>query len=145
MSAHLPLQALRMALTLRKPGPGLIHHSDQGSQYACNDYVQYLEKHGIIMSMSRAGRPWENPYCESFMQTLKNEEINDTTYTTLEDLERHIVHFIEQYYNLLRLHSALQYRTPDEFECAAAAATPPQPYLRATLSFPRYKEIYPDA
>jgi len=57
----------------------------------------------------------------------------------------HIVHFVEQYYNLLRLHSALQYRTPDEFECAAAAATPPQPYLRATLSFPRYKEIYPDA
>jgi len=106
MSAHLPLQALRMALTLRKPGPGLIHHSDQGSQYACNDYVQYLEKHGIIMSMSRAGRPWENAYCESFMQTLKNEDINDTTYTTLEDLERHIVHFIEQYYNLLRLHSA---------------------------------------
>jgi len=57
----------------------------------------------------------------------------------------HIVHFVEHYYNLLRLHSALQYRTPNEFECAAAVATPPQPYLRATLSFPRYKEIYPDA
>lgn len=79
------------------------------------------------------------------MQTLKNEEINDTIYTTLEDLERHIVHFIDQYYNLLRLHSALQYRSPDDFEGAAATATPPQPYLRATLSFPRHKEIYPDA
>ena len=145
LNSQLPLLALTRALEQRRPGPGLMHHSDQGRQYASNDYVQQLEKHQAILSMSGAGRPWENAYCESFMQTLKNEEINGTTYTSLEDLEARITEFIEKFYNSLRRHSALRYCSPDEFERAAQPSRIPPPYLQATVSFPRHKEIYPDA
>lgn len=145
LTSYLPLLALTRALEARRPGPGLLHHSDRGSQYASDDCVKKLEEHKIVMSMSAADRPWENAYCESFMGTLKREEINGTTYLDLADLERCIADFIERFYNPRRLHSALKYCSPDEFEAAAPTAKTPPPYLPATLSFPRYEEIYPDA
>lgn len=145
INSHLSQLALTRALEQRRPLPGLIHHSDRGSQYASSDYVSLLEKHQLVMSMSGPGRPWENAFAESFMQTLKHEEINGTVYTTLEHLESRIQEFIEQFYNPLRLHSALRYCSPEEFERGAQPAPNRPPYLQATLSFPRYQEIYPDA
>ena len=99
----------------------------------------------MMMSMSRVGRPWENAYCESFMRTLKHEEINGSTYSDLADLEQHVAEFIDRFYHPLRLHSALQYQSPEEFEQAAKEPWVPRPYLLAPLSFPRHEEIYPDA
>lgn len=145
INSHLTQRALTRALEQRRPGPGLFHHSDRGSQYASSDYVSLLEKHQIVMSMSGPGRPWENAFCESFMQTLKNEEINGTVYITLEHLESRIQEFIERFYNPLRLHSALRYCSPEEFERDAKPADTRLPYLQAALSFPRHQEIYPDA
>ena len=146
LNSVLPLSALNQAIEKRQPAPGLVHHSDRGSQYACEDYVKRLEKLGFIASMSRPGRPWENAYCESFMNTLKSEEINCRSYSTLEQLQSNIEDFIERYYNRERLHSALAYRSPEEFERAnAGSSNPSLAGLPVTLSFPRHKEIYPDA
>ena len=136
----LPLAALNQAIANRQPDSGLVHHSDRGTQYASNDYVQRLEQSGMVISMSRPARPWENAYCESFMNTLKSEQIHCSVYATLEELQHHIEEFIQQFYNRERLHSALAYCSPEEFEQQAQRVAPP-----IRLSFPRHKEIYPDA
>jgi putative transposase len=142
LHTSLPLTALNRAIANRQPGPNLVHHSDRGTQYASDEYVQQLEKAQMFISMSRPARPWENAYCESFMRTLKNEEIDCRAYSNMEELEQNIENFIEGFYNRERLHSALNYRSPEEFEKDAA----PQPLsLPVALSFPRHREIYPDA
>lgn len=117
----LPLEALNRAIELRRPAGGLVHHSDRGSQYACSTYTDRLKQVGAVISMSRPGRPWENGKCESFIKTLKAEEIDARTYRTLEELSGNIGEFIGQTYNKTRLHSALQYLSPEEFEAAEAA------------------------
>lgn len=116
LKAELPLAALEKAIRFRQPKPGLVHHNDGGSQYACQDYAGRLEAIGAVMSMSAPGRPWENAICESFMRTLKKEEIDARTYSNLEHLEQNIEEFMETLYNRVRLHSALGYRSPEEFE-----------------------------
>ncbi len=116
LETRLPLAALRMAIAARQPAPGLVHHSDRGVQYASHQYVALLGEHGITPSMSRAGNPYDNAYCESFMKTLKQEEIYTREYRDRAALEAHIGEFLEQYYNRQRLHSALGYRPPEEFE-----------------------------
>jgi putative transposase len=100
----------------RRPRPGLVHHSDRGLQYARGEYVAVLEKFGIVASMSRPANPYDSASCESFMKTLKREEIYANRYENLEHLRTNIEEFIEQYYNRQRLHSALGYRSPEEFE-----------------------------
>ncbi len=145
LHTELPLTALRKALADRQPGPGLVHHSDRGSQYASDEYVKMLESAGMVISMTRPGRPWENAYSESFMSTLKSEQINCMSYQTREELETQIEEFIEQFYNKQRLHSALKYLTPEEFEARSAAAGRNDASRPAALSFPRHEEIYPDA
>jgi putative transposase len=139
LAARLPMAALEKAIAERKPPPGLVHHSDRGVQYASGDYVRILSKHQMIPSMSRPANPYDNASCESFLKTLKREEIYAHQYRDLDDLRANIEAFIEQYYNCQRLHSALGYRPPEEFEQAveleAASAG-------ATMSFFRHKEIF---
>jgi putative transposase len=117
----LTLAALRMALSQRTIQPGLVHHSDRGAQYASNDYTELLKAHGIEISMSRKGNPWDNAACESFMKSLKYEEVHRNEYRDLSEARRCIVRFLEQVYNEKRLHSALGYRPPVEFEQALLA------------------------
>ena len=100
---------LRMALKLRSAPPGLVHHSDRGSQYASNDYTDLLKANGIQISMSRKANPWDNAQCESFMKTLKYEEVLRNEYRDLAEARASIVEFIEKAYNQKRLHSALGY------------------------------------
>ena len=121
LAARVAVAALQQAITSRQPPPGLVHHSDQGIQYACSDYVDTLNTHHIIPSMSRPANPYDNAACESFMKTLKQEEIYCQQYRDFDDLSAHLEEFIGNYYNRLRLHSALGYRTPEEFERDAAA------------------------
>jgi putative transposase len=141
LQTSLPLSALNQAIANRQPGPNLVHHSDRGTQYASDEYVRRLEQAGMFISMSRPARPWENAYCESFMRTLKDEEINCRTYSTMEELEQNIEDFIERFYNRERLHSALKYRSPEEFEKDVTQQLCSFP---VALSFPRHREIYPD-
>jgi putative transposase len=122
LHTELALTALQQAIEARRPQPGLVHHSDRGVQYASGEYINLLEVHGIIPSMSRPGNPWDNASCESFMKTLKREEVYCREYKDFDDLGQHLELFIDQYYNRQRLHSALGYRTPADFEAAAAAA-----------------------
>ena len=122
MTTELVLTALRQAIVQRQPSPGLVHHSDRGLQYASAEYVRVLRQHGIEISMSRAGNPYDNATCESFIKTLKVEEIYVNQYRDLEDLRAHLEEF-EQYYNQRRLHSALNYRSPEKFEQELAAAS----------------------
>ena len=137
LEASLVIAALRKAIAERKPGFGLVHHSDRGTQYASREYIKLLEEHGIEPSMSRAGRPYDNARCESFLKTLKREEIYTRQYRDRGDLELHIAEFLEQYYNRRRLHSALGYRSPESFERSL------QPYPdTGQMSFFRYEEIY---
>jgi putative transposase len=112
----LTLEALDMALTQRRPPAGLVHHSDRGVQYACGAYVQRLESHRITLSMSRPGNPWDNAWAESFMKTLKAEEVDGQTYRNLAHAKSSIGTFIEEIYNRERLHSSLKYLSPEEFE-----------------------------
>lgn len=108
--------ALESALKQRRPAMGLIHHSDRGVQYASNDYVERLEANGIIISMSRPGNPYDNAWAESFMKTLKVEEVDGRRYRDFDHAKSCIGTFIEEVYNGQRLHSALNYRSPMEFE-----------------------------
>ena len=116
LASRLALDALRQAIELRRPLPGLVHHSDRGIQYASADYVALLTQHEMVPSMSRPTNPYDNASCESFIKTLKREEIYANEYRDLEHLREHIEEFIGSYYNQKRLHSALGYRTPEEFE-----------------------------
>jgi putative transposase len=116
LASRLTVAALERAITQRRPRPGLVHHSDRGLQYARGDYVAILEKYGIVPSMSRPANPYDNASCESFLKTLKREEIYANKYDTLEHLRANIEEFVEQYYNRQRLHSALGYKSPEEFE-----------------------------
>jgi putative transposase len=116
LEAALVLEALRMALRRRHPAPGLVHHSDRGVQYASRDYTQVLEQHGIQISMSRRGNVYDNSLAESFIKTLKYEEVYRTEYHHLEEAKASMQRFLEEIYNQKRLHSALGYRPPREFE-----------------------------
>jgi transposase InsO family protein len=141
LRTSLPLAALEKAIHSRQPQPGLVHHSDRGTQYASNEYVRRLEGIGTVISMSRPGRPWENGRCESFVKTLKQEEIDARPYATLEDLEQHIAEFVEQVYNKVRLHSALGYLSPAEFEAQQTQSDEVPAWRPACLSFRRHEEI----
>jgi transposase InsO family protein len=116
MEDELTLTALRMALARRTVQPGRVHHSDRGSQYASNDYTDLLKANGIDISMSRKGNPWDNAACESFMKTLKYEEVLRNEYRDLDEARASIREFLEKVYNQKRLHSALGYLPPAEFE-----------------------------
>lgn len=120
----LAIAALKMALHGRKPAAGLTHHSDRGVQYASNDYTDLLKDHGIRISMSRKGNPYDNATCESFMKTLKYEEVYRQEYRDLADARRSIEQFLEKIYNGRRLHSALGYLPPVEFERSLLASFP---------------------
>jgi hypothetical protein len=135
----LPIAALEKAIAERKPPPGVVHHSDRGVQYASGTYAALLRKHGLIPSMSRPANPYDNASCESFMKTLKREEIYTNEYRDLDHLRENIAVFIDSYYNRVRLHSTLGYKPPEEFE---QAATPKAISQGATMSFFRHEEIY---
>jgi len=143
LATRLAKAALEQAIAERQPAPGLVHHSDRGVQYASDEYMKVLEQHQLIPSMSRPGNPYDNASCESFIKTLKREEIYVNQYRNLEHLRANLAEFIEHYYNRCRLHSALGYKAPEEFEqgfadnLVAAAAS---------MSFFRHGEDYrPDA
>lgn len=112
----LTLGALKMAITLRNPQPGLIHHSDRGVQYACEKYVSLLTENQIQISMSAKGNPYDNAFAESFFKTLKKEEVYLWEYENYLDVLERIPYFIEQVYNKKRLHSGIQYLPPETFE-----------------------------
>jgi transposase InsO family protein len=117
LRVELAVKALRMALNDRTWQPGvLIHHSDRGVQYASREYTELLVAHEIRISMSRRGSPYENARAERFMRTLKEEEVQGRSYQNLDDARRRIGEFLEEIYNRQRLHSALRYTTPEEFE-----------------------------
>jgi transposase InsO family protein len=116
LEAELALAALRMAIARARVAPGLVHHSDRGVQYASHEYVELLTKHGIVISMSRRGNPYDNAHAESFIKTLKYEEVYRTEYLDFADARRRIGKFIEGVYNRKRLHSALGYLSPADFE-----------------------------
>jgi len=113
---ELTMEALRMALDRRSPAVGLVHHSDRGVQYASGDYTGLLKAHQITISMSRKGNPYDNAFCESFMKTLKYEEVHRQEYRDLADARASIEDFLERVYNQKRLHSALGYCAPAKFE-----------------------------
>jgi putative transposase len=135
LEASLAIAALDMALLARNPPPmSLIHHSDRGVQYACNAYQKRLETHKIPASMSRVGNPYDNAKAESFMKTLKTEEVEAKTYLDLDDARRKIGGFIDTVYNTKRLHSALGYKPPAEFEAQLSRENRNQPNQNNALS-----------
>jgi putative transposase len=121
LEAGLAVAALRMALTERQPAPGLVHHSDRGVQYASRDYTELLKNNKAVISMSRKGNPYDNAACESFMKTLKYEEVFRSEYRDLQEAHLSIREFLEKIYNQKRLHSGLGYVPPAEFEAHLAA------------------------
>ena len=136
LEAKLALAALRVALRSRKAGAGLVHHSDRGVQYASTEYTGLLHEHGVHISMSRKGNPYDHAACESFMKTLKYEEVYRQEYRDLAEAQASIGRFVEKVYNGKRLHSALGYRPPVEFERSliACAALQPWPYEKRAPS-----------
>ena len=121
LETKLTLAALRQALATRRSGPGLVHHSDRGVQYTSRAYVELLESRGVLLSMSRRGNPYDNARAESFMKTLKSEEVSMNRYRDLGEARASIGHFLEQIYNRRRLHSSLGYVPPVEFEAGVAS------------------------
>jgi putative transposase len=134
LASRLASEALQQAIASRKPLPGLVHHSDRGVQYASAEYVAILREHEMVPSMSRPANPYDNASCESFIKTLKREEIYANEYANLEDLRDHIEEFIERYYNQKRLHSALGYRSPAEFEQQAGQVSEAE-RIASTITF----------
>ena len=126
LGASLAVQALRMALAERQPAPGLIHHSDRGIQYACADYLTLLADHGLQPSMSRVGNPYDNAKAESFMKTLKQEQVRGGNWRDLDALRTDLTTFFQITYNHQRLHSALRYQTPAAFEQQLLCAKNPE-------------------
>lgn len=120
LDARLTLAALDAALDSRRPPPGCVHHSDRGSQYSSRRYRERLAEAGLLGSMSRAGNPYDNAHVESFMKTLKHEEIYPRGYRTVADVIARLPHFLETIYNNNRQHSALNYRSPNAFEAEYA-------------------------
>jgi len=120
LEAELTVTALRMALLERQPAPGLVHHSDRGVQYAAHGYTEMLKQHNATISMSRKGNPYDNAKAESFMKTLKSEEVYRNEYRDFHEAHAGIGEFLERVYNQKRLHSALGYLSPAEFENGAA-------------------------
>jgi len=120
LEAGLATAALEMALADRKPQPGWVHHSDRGVQYASSEYTERLRQHQAQISMSRKGNPYDNAACESFMKTLKYEEVYRNEYRDFQEARARIGEFLERVYNQKRLHSALGYLPPTEFENGAA-------------------------
>lgn len=118
IDAELCVAALSIALEQRQPPPGCIHHSDRGVQYACAEYITLLEQAQMQISMSRTANPYDNAHMESFFKTLKYEEVHLANYETYDDVVQRIPHFIEEVYNSKRLHSALGYLSPKEYEMA---------------------------
>src|SRR5436189_1492403 len=135
LATRLPKAALEQAIATRQPPPGLVHHSDRGVQYASDEYVQVLQEHQMIPSMSRPANPYDNASCESFMKTLKREEIYVNRYEDLGHMRVNIEEFIDRYYNRQRLHSALGYRPPEEFEQQAELPGAVASSASATLAF----------
>jgi putative transposase len=135
LASRLAIAALEQAIAKRQPPPGVVHHSDRGVQYASEEYVAILEKQRMIPSMSRPANPYDNASCESFMKTLKREEIYANQYDDLKHLHANIAEFIEQYYNRQRLHSALGYCSPEEFEQQAERPNSVAVSTSATMRF----------
>jgi putative transposase len=123
LEAALVLEALRMARKKRHPRPGLVHHSDRGVQYASNDYTDKLDEHGIRIRMSRRGNVLDNAMAESFIKTLKYEEVYRMEYRDLAEAKASMKKFLEKIYNQKRLHSALGYRPPREFEQSVSVSS----------------------
>ncbi len=119
LEAALAVKALGMALSNRQPAPGLVHHSDRGVQYASQAYTDLLKEQKALISMSRKGNPYDNAGCESFLKTLKYEEVYRSEYRNFADAHSSLGEFLELVYNQQRLHSALGYRPPAEFEQGA--------------------------
>jgi putative transposase len=142
LTSRLAIEALQEAIESRRPLPGLVHHSDRGVQYASAEYVAILTSQGIVPSMSRPANPYDNASCESFIKTLKREEIYANEYADLEHLRAHVEEFIERYYNQQRLHSALGYCTPDEFERKPAAPQRQSYTLRQLCSGRENRKIF---
>jgi len=122
LAARIAVAALKQAVERRQPPPGVVVHNDQGIQFVCREFQDVVQANGMVPSMSRPANPYDNAACESFMKTLKQEEIYCNQYRDFDDLSAHVEEFIENYYNRCRLHSALGYRTPEEFERDAVAA-----------------------
>jgi transposase InsO family protein len=137
LGATVALQALRMALAARAPAPGLIHHSDRGVQYACSDYLTLLAEHQIQPSMSRPGNPYDNARAESFMKTLKQEQISGQKWRDLEELRAGLQQFFEEIYNRKRLHSAIRSEKPAGFEAKL------RPTVSTQLSGARVEPLAP--
>ena len=124
LTAQVAVSALQQAIGRRQPPPGVVHHSDQGTQYASAEYISVLQANQMTPSMSRPANPYDNAACESFMKTLKQEEIYCNRYADFSELGEHLEEFLDTYYNRQRLHSALGYRTPEEFERDTATVPP---------------------
>jgi transposase InsO family protein len=141
LAARVAVAALQQAIERRQPPQGVVIHHDQGVQYACAEYHEVVQAHGMIPSMSRPANPYDNAACESFMKTLKQEEIYCNQYRDFEELSAHLEEFLENYYNRLRLHSALGYRTPEEFERdTAPMAGSSRPHDAAAMKYFTPKE-----